>query len=140
MCVTRAPSGWKIPQTHDARVTDKTVRSCWRVNNGFWWFLVRGTCHEDKHNEAPDGSGRLWKGIKKVSKGPGTRLPPSYAVVFSRRVSRVGNLPSEGKKIVYPPVVLRFFQQKSNLELDARHAPCYNILERGANTPERRSS
>ena len=59
--------------------------------------------------------------IRKTSKGPGTRLPPSYAVVFSRRVSRVGNLPSEEKKVVYPAVVLRFFQQKSNLGLDARH-------------------
>ena len=37
--VTRASSGWKIPQAHDARVTDKTFRSCWRVNNGFWRFL-----------------------------------------------------------------------------------------------------
>ena len=73
---------------------------------------------EDKHNEAPEGSGRGQKGIKKVSKGSGTRLPPSYAVVFSRRVSRVGNLPSDEKKVVYPPVILRFFQQKSNLALD----------------------
>ena len=47
--------------------------------------------------------------------------PPSYAVVFSRRVSRVRNLSSEGKKVVYPAVVLRFFQQKSNLRLDTRH-------------------
>ena len=77
---------------------------------------------EDKHNEAPEGSGRLWKSIENVSKGPGTRLPPSYSVVFSRRVPRVGNLPSEGKKVVYPPVVLRFFQQKSNLVLDTHHA------------------
>ena len=59
--------------------------------------------------------------IRKTSKGPGTRLPPSYTVVFSRRVSRVRNLPSEEKKVVYPTVVLRFFQQKSNLGLDARH-------------------
>ena len=102
-------------------VTDKTSRSCWRVNNGFWWFLGRDACREDKHNEAPEGSERLWEGIEKASKGPGTRLPPSYAVVFSRRVSRVGNLPSEEKKVVYPTVVLRFFQQKSNLRLDARH-------------------
>ena len=36
-------------------------------------------------------------------------------------LARVGNLPPEEKKVVYPTVVLRFFQQKSNLELDARH-------------------
>ena len=59
--------------------------------------------------------------IRKASKETGTRLPPSYAVVFSRRASRVGNLPSEEKKVVYPAVVLRFFQQKSNLRLDTRH-------------------
>ena len=95
-------------------VTDKTSRSCWRVNNGFWWFPGRDACREDKHNEAPEGSERLWE----ASRRPGARLPPSYAVVFSRRVSRVGNLPSEEKKVVYPTVVLRFFQQKSNLRLD----------------------
>ena len=44
--------------------------------------------------------------------------PHSYTVFFSRRVSRVGNLPSEEKEVVYPAVVLRFFQQKSNLRLD----------------------
>ena len=97
-------------------VTDKTSRSCWRVNNGFWWFLGRDACREDKHNEAPEGSGRLWRASRRTS----ARLPPSYAVVFSRRVSRVGNLPSEEKKVVYPTVVLRFFQQKSNLRLDTR--------------------
>ena len=59
--------------------------------------------------------------IRKASKETSTRLPPSYAVVFSRRASRVGDLPSEEKKIVYPTVVLRFFQQKSNLRLDTRH-------------------
>ena len=102
-------------------VTDKTSRSCWRVNNGFWWFLRRDACREDKHNEAPEGSGRGQKGSGRASRRPGTRLPPSYAVFFSRRVSRVGNLPSDEKKVVYPTVVLRFFQQKSNLRLDARH-------------------
>ena len=98
--------------------TDKTSRSCWRVNNGFWRFLGRDACREDKHNEAPDGSERGQKGSGMASRSPGTRLPPSYAVVFSRRVSRVGNLPPEEKKVVYPAVVLRFFQQKSNLRLD----------------------
>ena len=67
-----------------------------------------------RHLSGQEGSGR-------ASRRPGARLPPSYAVVFSRRVSRVGNLPSEEKKVVYPTVVLRFFQQKSNLRLDARH-------------------
>ena len=33
--VTRVPSGWKIPQTHGARVTDKTFRSCRRVKIAF---------------------------------------------------------------------------------------------------------
>ena len=97
------------------------------------WFLEqrkdpgRDACREDKCNEAPEGSergqkdsGRHREAIRKTSKGPGTRLPPSYAVVFSRRASRVGNLPSEEKKVVYPAVVLRFFRQKSNLGLDAR--------------------
>ena len=36
-------------------------------------------------------------------------------------LARVGNLPSDEKKAVYPPVVLRFFQRKSNLRLDTRH-------------------
>ena len=49
-------------------VTDKTSRSCWRVNNGFWWFLGRDACREDKHNEAPEGSGRLWEGIEKAGR------------------------------------------------------------------------
>ena len=90
------------------------------------WFLEQikdpgRACREDKHNEAPEGSGRGKKGSGRASRRPGTRLPPSYAVFFSRRVSRVGNLPSEEKKVVYPAVVLRFFQQKSNLRLDTRH-------------------
>ena len=101
-------------------VTDKTSRSCWRVNNGFWWFLGRDACREDKHNEAPEGSGRGQKGSGRASRRTSARLLPSYAVVFSRRASRVGNLPSEEKKVVYPTVVLRFFQQKSNLRLDTR--------------------
>lgn len=69
---------------------------------------LRGQKGSEGHREA----------IRKASKVPGTRLPPSYTVVFSRRVSRVGNLPSEEKKVVYPTVILRFFQQKSNLRLD----------------------
>ena len=101
-------------------VTDKTSWSCWRVNNGFWWFLGWDACREDKHNEAPEGSERLWEGIEKVSKGSGTRLPPSYAVFFSRRVSRVGNLPSDEKKVIYPSARQWFFRRKINLELDTR--------------------
>ena len=102
-------------------MTDKTSQSCWRVNNGFWWFLGRDACREDRHNEAPEGSGRGQKGSGRASRRTSARLPPSYAVVFSRRVSRVGNLPSEEKKAVYLTVVLRFFQQKSNLRLDTRY-------------------
>lgn len=78
-----------------------------------------------RHLMGQEGSRKALGGhreaIRKASKETSTRLPPSYAVVFSRRVSRVGNLPSEEKKVVYPTVVLRFFQQKSNLRLDARH-------------------
>ena len=66
-------------------VTDKTSRSCWRVNNGFWWFLGRDACREDKHNEAPEGSGRLWEGIEK---GECSFTPQLYWGVFATRVSR----------------------------------------------------
>ena len=81
----------------------------------------RGACREDKHNEAPDGSERGQKGSGRASRRASTRLPPCCIGEFSRRASRVGNLPSDEKKVVYPTVVLRFFQQKSNFGLDARH-------------------
>ena len=81
----------------------------------------RDTCREDKRNEAPDGSERGQKGSGRASRRASARLPPRCIGEFSRRVSRVGNLPSEEKKVVYPTVVLRFFQQKSNLRLDTRH-------------------
>lgn len=102
-------------------VTDKTSQSCWRVNNGFWRFLRRDACREDKHNEAPDGSERGQKGSGRASRRASTRLPPCCIGEFSRRVSRVGNLPSDEKKVVCPTVVLRFFQQITHLRLDACH-------------------
>lgn len=81
----------------------------------------RDACREDKRNEASEGPRRGQKGSGRASRRAGTRLPPCCIGEFSRRVSRVGNLPSDEKKVVYPTVVLRFFQQKSNFRLDARH-------------------
>ena len=66
-------------------VTDKTSRSCWRVNNGFWWFLGRDACREDKHNETPDGSERLWEGIEKAGR---SFTPQLCRGLFATRVSR----------------------------------------------------
>lgn len=64
------------------------------------------------------------EGVRKVlgaSRRASARLPPRCIGDFSRRVSRVGNLPSDEKKVVYPTARQWFFQQKSNLGLDARH-------------------
>lgn len=53
-------------------------------------------------------------GESDVQKSVHIKKPP-------RRVPRVGNLPSDEKKVVYPTVVLRLFQQITHLVLDARH-------------------
>ena len=63
-------------------VTDKTSRSCWRVNNGFWWFLGRDACREDKHNEAPEGSGRGQKGSGRHRAGRALVYPPVMSLSF----------------------------------------------------------
>ena len=63
-------------------VTDKTSRSCWRVNNGFWWFLGRDACREDKHNEAPEGSGRGQEGSGRHREGQALVYPPVMPCFF----------------------------------------------------------
>ena len=70
-----------------------------------------------RHLTGQKGARKALGGIEKGEHS----FTPRYIGEFSRRASRVGNLPPDEKKVVYPTVVLRFFQQKSNLGLDTRH-------------------
>ena len=104
-------------------VTDKTSRSCWRVNNGFWWFLGRDACREDKHNEAPEGSERGQKGSWRASrshqediKRAGHSFTPQLCrSFFATRVSR-GEFTVRGKEGRLPRRCIEVFSAKIEFE------------------------
>ena len=64
-------------------VTDKTSRSCWRVNNGFWWFL----------------------GVTRVAR---TSIMRPLRGQEGARKALGGH--REGRALVYPPVMPCFFR------------------------------
>ena len=112
--VTRAPPGGLFP---------RRAHRMWRVihperRRGNGTAPGDGFRSEERILGARDACGEGRKGAKKAREA---FCPIARRCLFGQRASRVGNLPSEEKKVVCPAVALRFFQQKSNWGLDARH-------------------
>ena len=112
--VTRVPPGGFFPRL--AHRVPRVIHP--RRGRGNGAAPGDGFRSEERILGVRDACGEGRKGAKKAREA---FYPIARRCLFGQRASRVGNLPSEEKKVVCPAVALGFFRQKSNLGLDARH-------------------